>query len=200
MGIILLPLGALVIGLYLWAVVKGTRWAYRKFSIQGAIAAIAFFALLPTWDTIANRWYHKNVLCKRSEVGLQIFEQVKLPSEYYDNQGRFKEPEGWFSGRTLVSNRYQRQSGELQGGYFPVTKHEKRFSGVFDQKEKRLISYEADYWTKGGGWWLIIFRPLFSHVDYSTYVRGMIDGATCGVVTREGDSRTSSVNAAFESK
>ena len=51
MGIILLPLGALVIGLYFWAGVKGTRWAYRKFAIPGAIVAIAFFALLPTWDT-----------------------------------------------------------------------------------------------------------------------------------------------------
>src|SRR5450756_19367 len=200
MGIVLLPLGALVIGLYLWAVVKGTRWVYRKLAIPGAIAAIAFFALLPTWDAIANRWYHKNVLCKRSEVGLHVYEHVKLPSQYYDNQGRFKEPEGWFSGRTLVSNRYQRQSGNLQDGVFPMTKHEKRFSGVFDQQEQRLISYEADYWTKGGGWWLIIFRPLFSHVDYSTYVRGMIDGATCGVVTHEGDSQTSSVNAAFESR
>jgi len=200
MGIVLLPLGALVIGLYLWAAVKGVRWAYRKFSLQGAIAAVTFFALLPTWDAIVNRWYLRNVLCKRSEVGLHVYEHVKLPSQYYDIQGRFKEPEGWFSGRTLVSNRYQRQSGNLPGGYFPVTKHEKRFSGIFDQQEQRLISYEADYWAMGGGWWLIVIRPLFSQVDYSTYVRGMIDGATCGGLAREGDQRTSSVNAAFESK
>jgi hypothetical protein len=200
MGVILLPLGALVLGLYLWIVVKGTRWAYRKFAIPGAIAAVVFFALLPTWDTIANRWYHKNVLCKRSEVGLHVYEHVKLPFQYYDNHGRFKEPDGWFSGRALVGNRYQRQSGNLQDGVFPLTSHEKRFSGVFDQQEQRLISYEADYWTKGGGWWLIIFRPLFSDVDYSIYVRGIIDGASCSMVTLEGESRPLSVNAAFESR
>jgi len=198
MGIILLPLGALVIGLYLWGAAKGTRWAYRKFAAPGAIAAIAVFVLLPTWDTIANRWYHKNVLCKRSEVGLHVYEHVKLPSQYYDDRGRFREPEGWFSGRTLAINRYQRQSGYLEGGIFPVTRHEKRFSAVFDQQERRQISYEADYWTKGGGWWLIIFRPLFSSADYSTYVRGMIDGANCSVVMHEGDGRNRSVSAAFE--
>lgn len=200
MGIVLIPLGALVIGLYLWVVVKGTRWAYRKFAVPGAIGAVAIFFLLPTWDTLANRWYHENVLCKRTEVGLRVYEHVKLPSQYYDNRGRFKEPEGWFSGRTLVSNRYQRQSGNLQGGIFPLTKYEKRYSAVFDQQENKLISYEADYWTKGGGWWLILFRPLFSRVDYSTYVRGIIDGASCGLVSREGDGGTSSVNAAFESR
>jgi len=199
MGIILLPLGALVIGLYLWVVVKGTRWAYRKYALPGTVAAIAFFALLPTWDTIANRWYHKNVLCKRSEVGLHIYEHVKLPSQYFDNHGRFKEPEGWFSGRTLVSNRYQRQSSNLEEGIFPLTKHEKRFSGVFDQQQQKLISSEVDYWTSGGGWWSIIFRPLLSEVDYSTYVRGMIAGTNCGADTREGKSPVS-VNAAFDAR
>lgn len=198
MGMVLLPLGALVLGMYLWLAVKGTRWAYRKLAVPGVLAAIAFFSLLPTWDTIANRWYHKNVLCKQTEVGLHIYERVKLPPQYYDDSGRFKEPEGWFSGRTLVINRYQRQSGFSEGGIFPVTKYEKRFSTVFDKAEGRTISYELDYWTRGGGWWLIVFRPLFSSVDYSTYVRGMIDGATCGVVTQEGGRRTSSVNAAFE--
>lgn len=198
MGIILLPLGALLIGLYFWAVVKGTRWAYRKLAVPGAIMAIAFFALLPTWDTIANRWYHKYMLCTRNEVGLHVYEHVRLPTQYYDHHGRFKEPEGWFSGRTLVNNRYQRQFGNRQEGIFPLTKHEMRFSGVFDTKEQRLISYEVDYWTRGGGWWLIIFRPLFSQVDYLTYVRGMVDGANCGAVIHEGDGRISSVNAAFE--
>ncbi len=198
MGIILLPLGALVIGLYIWVVVKGTRWAYRRFAMPGAFAAAMFFLLVPTWDTIVNRWYHKHVLCARSDVGLHVNEHVQLPSQYYDSLGRFKEPEGWFSGRTLVNSRYQRQFGNLQDGIFPLTRHEKRFSGIFDTKEQRLISYEVDYWTKGGGWWLIFIRPLFSHVDYLTYVRGMIDGANCGADIPERDSRTSSINRAFE--
>lgn len=198
MGIVLIPLGVLVGGLYLWAVVKGTRWAYGRFAMRGAFVAVISFLLLPTWDTIANRWYHKNVLCARSEVGLHIYDHVRLPSQYYDNLGRFKEPEGWFSGRTLVNDRYQRQSGNLQEGVFPLTKSEKRFSGVLDTKEQRLISYEVDYLTQGGGWWLIIFRPLFSQVDYLSYVRGMIDGVTCGAAMHQGDGPASSVNAAFE--
>ena len=198
MGIILLPLGALVIGLYLWVVVKGTRWAYHRFARLGALVAVLFFLLLPSWDTIANRWYHKNVLCARSDVGLHIYDHVRLPSQYYDGEGRFKEPEGWFSGRTLVSERYRRQSGNVQEGVFPLTKYEKRFSGVLDTKEQRLISYEVDYLTKGGGWWLTIFRPVFSQVDYLTYVRGLVDGVTCGAALNRGDGLASSVNSAFE--
>ena len=194
MGIVLIPLGLLVVGLYLWVVVKGTRWAYRKYAAKGAIAALVFFALLPTWDTIANHWYHKNVLCARSDVGLQIFSRIRLPSQYFDNLGRFKEPEGWFSGRTLIDGRYQRQSGNLQEGVFPLTKYEKRFSGVMDTKEQKLICSEVDYLTQGGGWWLIVFRPVFSQVDYLSYVRGVIDGVTCD------RSSTSSVNAAFEQR
>lgn len=192
MGIVLIPLGVLVIGLYLWVVVKGTRWAYRKYAAKGALAAVAMFVLLPTWDTIANHWYHKNVLCARDDVGLQIFSRIRLSPQYYDNFGRFKEPEGWFSGRTLIDGRYQRQSGNFQEGVFPLTRYERRFSGVIDTKEKKLISSEVDYLTRGGGWWLIVLRPAFSQVDYLSYVRGMIDGVTCG-----GDS-TFSVNAAFE--
>jgi hypothetical protein len=200
MGIVLIPLGIVVGGLYLWVAVKGTRWAYRKFSILGALAAVIAFLLVPTWDTIANHWYHKYVICARSDVGLHIYERVRLPSNYFDDQGRFREPEGWFSGRTLVGDRYRRQSGNRQEGLFPLTKYEKRFSGVLDTKEQRLISYEVDYLTQGGGWWLIIFRPLFSQVDYLTYVRGMIDGVTCGAIRQREreDSSASSVNAAFE--
>jgi len=197
MGIVLVPLGALVIGLYLWVVVKGTRWAFLRFGIPGAFLSAIFFLLLPTWDTIANRWYHRNVLCTRSEVGLHIYHQIRLQSQYFDNGGRFKEPEGWFSGRTLVDERYQRQSGSLQEGVFPLTKAEKRFSKILDTKEKRLISEEVDYLTRGGGWWLIIFRPLFSQVDFLSYVRGMIDGVPCGVVMRQEVGTASSVNAAF---
>ncbi len=198
MGIILLPLGTLVIGLYIWAVAKGTRWAYRKFARQGAIVAIVIFALLPIGDTIVNRWYHKNALCTRDEVGLRIYERVKLPQRYYDSQGRFKAPDGWFSGRVLVNGRYQKRSGYMEGGVFPFTAYEKRFSGVFDIEKNRFISYEVDYWTKGGGWWLTVFRPAFPREDYLTYVRGIVNGVDCSVVMRSSDRRDASVNSAFE--
>ena len=200
MGIVLIPLGVLLAGLYLWLVVKGTRWAYRRFAIPGALVALIVALLLPTWDTFANHWYHKNVLCMRSEVGVHVSQRVRLPSQYYDDIGRFKEPDGWFSGRTLINDRYQRQSGNLEEGVFPLTKYEKRFSGVLDKKENTLVSFEVDYLTKGGGWWLGMLRPLFSQADYLSYVRGTIDGVSCSATAVQGGSIASSVNAVFEQR
>lgn len=187
-----------MIGLYLWAAVKGTRWAYRRFAIHGAIAATVIFALLPIGDTIVNRWYHKNTLCTRDDVGLRVYQRVKLPQRYYDAQGRFKEPDGWFSGRAIINGRYQKQSGYMEGGVFPFTAYEKRFTGVLDIEQHRFISYEADYWVKGGGWWLIIFRPAFPREDYIRYVRGIVNGVDCNVAMRSSNRRNASVDAAFE--
>ena len=200
MGIILIPLGLLVTGLYFWVGVKGVRWAYRRFAMTGAIVTTIAFLLLPTWDTIVNRWYHKSVLCTRSDVGLRIYDRVKLPPQYYDNYGRFKEPEGWFSGRSLIEGRYQRKSGRVEEGTFPFTRYEKRFSSVLDTRENKEISQEVDYLTRGGGWWLIVFRPLFSQVDFSSYVRGMIDGVTCDAILNQGGGAIPSINAVFEQR
>ena len=201
MGIILLPLGALVVGLYLWVVVKSVRWVYgMTHSVWAGVGAVVFLGLLPIGDTIVNRWYHENVLCTRDEVGLHVFARVKLPSSYYDHQGRFKEPDRWFSGNALVDGRYQRRFGYVEDGVFPFTAHEKRYSGVFDLERKQFISYEVDYWTKGGGWWLTLFRPIFSPEDYLIYVRGIVNGVNCSAARHSGDSRNSSINAVFGDK
>ena len=159
---------------------------------------MTFFALLPISDTIVNRWFHKNTLCTRDDVGLHVYERVKLAPRYYDSKGRFKEPEGWFSGAVLLNGRYQKRSGYTEDGVFPFTAYEKRFSGVFDTEQMRFISYEVDYWTKGGGWWLTIFRPIFPREDYLTYVRGIVNGVNCSAVLRFGDRLNESVNAVFE--
>ncbi len=201
MGIILLPVGALVIGLYLWMGARSVRWIFaNSHSIWAGIGVATFLVLLPIGDTIVNRWYHKNVLCARDDVGLHVIERVILPNGYYDNKGRFKEPNGWFSGNAILEGRYQRRSGYMDGGTYPFTAHEKRYAGVFDLREQKFISHEVDYWTKGGGWWLAIFRPLFPQQDYLTYVRGLVDGVNCSAARYAIDARYSSINAAFEQK
>jgi len=53
----------------------------------GNCGVFAVFALIPTWDTFVNRIYHKQVICKRPEIGLHVFENVRLPVELYDTRG-----------------------------------------------------------------------------------------------------------------
>ena len=174
---------------------------YRKtHSVWQVVGVTIILALLPIGDTVFNRWYHQNTLCTRDDVGLRVFERVKLPPRYYDNQGRFKEPNGWFSGTLLLDGRYQKRSGYTEGGAFPFTAYERRFSGVFDVGQQRFISYEADYWAKGGGWWLVILRPMFPREDYLTYIRGIVNGPNCAAVIGAAEPSNASINAAFEGR
>jgi hypothetical protein len=166
MGMILLPLGALVIGLYLWAVVKGVRWAYRKFKIQGAIAAVAFFALLPTWDTITNQYYYRQVLCKRPEAGLHIFKNIVLPTEMYDDKGNPKLPDSMndpqhpFLGKYVFDIRYQDE------GSYPVTAYRRLLHGTYDVSTNQFLSKFEDYQPRGGWLWTNALRLVLTRADY----------------------------------
>jgi len=167
MGIILLPLGALVIGLYLWVVVKGTRWAYRKYALPGAVAAIALFALLPTWDTLINQYYYKQVLCKRPEVGLQIYGKVRLPTDMYDERGNPRLPDSMndpnrpFLGKYIFDIHYKDE------GSYPITANRRLFHGTYDVSTNQFLSKVEDYQPTGGWIWTNAFRLVISAADYN---------------------------------
>jgi hypothetical protein len=164
MGIILLPVGALVIGLYFWAVVKGTRWAYRKTHSIWAIAGVlTLCALIPTWDTLANRIYHKQVICKKPEIGLHVFEKIRLPGELYDARGipLILDRYGNFNVNKM-GNRYK-QDGKYanEGGW--LTGVVKYTFEINDVQSGRVLARFTDFYAAGGGWILIPFRPLIRY-------------------------------------
>jgi hypothetical protein len=167
MGIVLLPLGALVFGLYLWAVVKGTRWAYRKFSRGGAIAAMVFFALLPTWDALINHYYYKLVLCRRPEVSVQIYQRIALPQNLYDEKGKPKLPDSFgdpkrpFLGKYIFDIHYKNE------GSYPITANRHLYHGIYDVTTNKYLSKFEDYQPAGGWIWTNIFRLVLNATDYA---------------------------------
>ena len=166
MGIILLPLGAIVISLYIWIAAKGTRWAYRKFAVQGVIAAIAFFVLLPTWDALLNQYYYRQVLCKQPEVGLQVYDKILLSPNLYDEKGNprlpdsFGDPKHPFLGKYIFEIRYKDE------GAYPITANRHFYHGTYDVTTNRFISKFEDYQPKGGWLWTNVFRLVLSSEDY----------------------------------
>lgn len=165
MGIILLPLGALVIGLYVWVVVKSARWAYRKTRSVWAIAGVlTSCVLIPTWDTFVNRIYHNQVICKKPELGLHVLEKIQLPAELYDAKGNplIFDRYGNFD-ITKVGNRY-REDGKYQneGGW--LTGAVRYTFEITDTQSGRVLARFTDFYAAGGGWILILIRPLIRYL------------------------------------
>ncbi len=165
MGVILLPLGALVIGLYLWVAVKSARWVYRKTHSIWAIAGVlTICALIPTWDTLVNRIYHKQVICKKPEIGLHVFENVRLPAELYDARGipLIFDRYGNFD-VNKTGNRYKEDGKyENEGGW--LTGVVKYTFEINDVQSSRVLARFTDFYAAGGGWILIPFRPLIRYL------------------------------------
>jgi hypothetical protein len=165
--IFLIIFGGLFVG-YTWLAYHGVRAIYRKTNswILAGLGVLVFL-LIPSGDTIFNRWYHTNVLCKQEDVGLKMFQKVQLPPRYYDENGRFKAPEKWGLNGTVLEGRFQYRAGSEHKGQFPFTGYEKRYSGVFDLQQGKYLSYEAEFWNAGSGWWLVPFERIFKQLTYN---------------------------------
>lgn len=157
-GLIVLAIAVPALLAYLWLARAAVRYAKRKTG-SNLIAALAVIGILIVTfgDTVFNRWYHKEVLCKREDVGLQIFERVPLPTEYLDQEKLrpiFPLPleQPFFS-------RFSLKEFRTNSGYFPLTAHGRieRSVSVTDNKSDKVIARFVDYWPSGGPWW---GRPL----------------------------------------
>jgi len=166
MGMILLPLGALVIGLYLWVAVKGTRWAYRKFAVAGAVAGVAFFALVPTWDALLNQYYYRQVLCKQPEVGLHVYETITLLPNYYDEKGNPRLPDSFGDPKTPFLDRYIFEIRYKDEGVYPITANRHFYQGTYDVTTNKFLSKFEDYQPRGGWLWSNVFRLVLNAADY----------------------------------
>ena len=154
--IFLVIFGGLFLG-YSWLAYRGVFAIYRKTkSLVLAGFIIIIFILIPTGDTIFNRWYHQNVLCKRDDVGLKIFEKVQLPLEYFEADGMLnKEVRSKAYDGKKILNRYEWKDVHASGGVYTFTGYVKDTGSVIDTNTGKVISQFSDYRNGGGGWWLI---------------------------------------------
>jgi len=153
----LLVLGTLTVMLagYFWLLRATVRYAKRKTG-SNLVAALAVLAVLVLTfgDTVFNRWYHREVLCKREDVGVKVFETVALPAEYWNEKNNYpKLPytemlQGKpFLGRYVIVQKYE------SGGSHPFTAYFTSKSTVIDIQTNRTLSQFADYAPQGGLWW-----------------------------------------------
>lgn len=165
-----------------------------------AFLTIVVFILIPTADTIFNRWYHGSILCKRDDIGLSIFNPQKLPASYYDTNDKFKSPNGWGRDGAKIENRFEYREGVVTGGNFPFTGFEQRYSGVFDHVRKEYISYETEIFNRGSGWWLVPLNKIFTQFTYNGSPIYFGNGERCSDIRTSTNLSVAAQNGVFEER
>lgn len=165
-GLIVIALAALFLVFYLWLLVRVIKFVKRKTNsnLMAGLSVLVVFALT-VGDTLFNRWYHKEVLCKKEDVGVKIFSTVEVPSEYWDeknNRPILKElmnrdrvsPENFkpFLGRYAETEKFE------NGGLWPLTSYSRHVVTVVDVQAGQVLSQFVDYERTGGTWWLFPLR------------------------------------------
>ena len=151
--IVLLAALLLFIG-YVWLLVFTRKFIKRRtgstvFSWVGVIVII----VLTFGDTVFNRWYHQDVLCKREDVGVRIFEKVPLPSAYWDIQNKLPKLPGSMSINAPFLDRYAEVEKYDRGGLWPITSYVRYEASIVDVKTNRVLSSFVNYEPTGGLWW-----------------------------------------------
>lgn len=153
-GLIVLAIAIPLLLAYLWLARAAVRYAKRKTGSNLVVALVIVGILVVTFgDTVFNRWYHKEVLCKREDVGVKVFERVMLPARYWDevnnrpNLPLTMSNEKPFLGRYAEIEKYER------GGSRPFTAHERTEATVVDLETGHVLSRFVDYMPAGGTWW-----------------------------------------------
>lgn len=141
---------------YAWLVRATVRHVMRKTGSNwlATLAVVGIFAFT-FGDTIINRWYHKEVLCKRDDVGGKVFDRVKLSSEMWDLRNDWPKFPTTMSKEKPFLGRYARLEKYERGGWFPLTAYERYESTVVDLQTEKTLSRFVDYTPLGGSWWAL---------------------------------------------
>jgi hypothetical protein len=153
-GLIVLAIAVPALLAYLWLARAAVRYAKRKTG-SNLIAALAVIGVLIVTfgDTVFNRWYHKEVLCKRNEVGGQVFEKVILSAEHWDEANNRPNLPLTMSREQPFLGRYAEIGKHERGGSYPFTAYEKDETVVIDIQTGHVLSRFVDYSPAGGTWW-----------------------------------------------
>jgi len=151
-GLFILVIGAAALVGYLWLIGWVIRFTKHKTGSNVAVALAVIGIFVVTFgDTAFNRWYHTQVLCKRSDVGVTVFKRIAVPDEYLDAATqRLKLPlplEQPFFAR--FSNKEER----TREGWFPMTAHGRIERSIIDTTTGEMVARLVNYWPEGGPWW-----------------------------------------------
>lgn len=141
----------LLIG-YLWLIYAAASFVNRKTgSHLAATIAVLVILVLTFGDTIFNNWYHKEVLCKRDDVGIKVFKEVELPAEYINEQ----------TGEPTIPYPYDKipffmkfsvKETRETHGLFPWTKYMREERRIVVNETGETLAQFVTY-NALGGWW-----------------------------------------------
>lgn len=153
-GLIILAIAVPLLLAYLWLARAAVRYAKRKTGSNLVAALVVVGILVITFgDTVFNRWYHKEILCKWYDVGGRVFERVKLPAEHWDEVNSRPNLPLTMSKEKPFLERYAEIEKYERGGMRPFTAHERSETTVVDLQTGRVLSRYVDYSPAGGTWW-----------------------------------------------
>lgn len=157
-GLIVLAISVPLLLAYLWLVRAAVRYTKRKTG-SNLLAALAVVCILVITfgDTVFNRWYHKEVLCKREEVGVRIFEKVELPKEYLDKEMQLQKLPFPLSQAHFFA-KFSLNESVVISGLFPFTANGRIERIIVDNESDKVLAQFVDYWPAGGPWWGMPFE------------------------------------------
>lgn len=152
-GLIVLAIAVPLLLGYLWLARAAVRYTKRKTG-SNLIAALAVIGILVITfgDTFFNRWYHKEVLCKREDVGVRIFERVKLPAEFLDKETLLPKLPFPLSREPFFA-RFSQKELRTNAGFFPLTAYGRIERTIVDNESDKVLARFVNYWPAGGPWW-----------------------------------------------
>jgi hypothetical protein len=181
-GLIVLAITVPLLLAYLWLARAAVRYAKRKTG-SNVVAALAVVGILVLTfgDTVFNRWYHKEVLCKREDVGMRIFERVQLPTEYLDK--KTLRPSFPLPLEQPFFSRLSPKELRTNSGIFPLTAYGRIERTIVDNASGKVLARFVDYWPAGGPWWGIPISwfgesSLIGWLYSRQHVPTCFDGAT----------------------
>lgn len=178
-GLIVLAITVPLLLGYLWLARAAVRYTKRKTG-SNLIAALAVIGILVITfgDTVFNRWYHKEVLCKREDVGGQVFEKVTLPAEHWDDANNRPNLPLTMSREKPFLGRYAEIGKFERGGSRPFTAYERSEATVVDLQTGRVLSRFVDYMPAGGTWWAMPLM-LFGQSSVIGWLLSRGDSPSC---------------------
>ena len=192
---------------YLYLLCFTVRYVKRKNGSNMMAALAVIGVLIVTFGSeIFNSWYHKQVLCKREEVGLHIFERVPLPAIYTNPEtgkplriyinDKTGQPDSEMSEKNPIFARFEidEKTGKVKNPdpffyrfeYSSSLKSQGVYWSQFNREERKLLDLESgrvlaryvNYTDSSSLWWL---KPLdwFDENSLIGWIRSRDNSPSC---------------------
>ncbi|MBS0182662.1 MAG: hypothetical protein JSS39_09690 [Nitrospira sp.] len=130
------------LGLYIYLAKMAAQFIRKRTDSKLATyATVAIFVLIPTWDIIPGRLYHRHV-CE-TEGGVKISKTVEVDSTYFLPNGRPDEK------KLLERFEWHTTTDRAFSKVFHITKHQ---GVLLDKENGEPLGMATDFWYYGG--WL----------------------------------------------